>query len=150
MCWYQCGNVKQFHYFSPWSNLCFLLLILIAVGLWPKVIEIVKHKWSYGSKILPLGRERKLFRRSFSTRDGEKLLRASRCYIYTTAVAIAGILFISTERLSFCSDRSLKTYSSTGELLKFQYKVGNLPSVYFTSCAWFFHFWSSILTELFS
>ncbi|KAI3812300.1 hypothetical protein L1987_17007 [Smallanthus sonchifolius] len=93
------------------------------VGLGPKLIEIVRHKLTYGSKILPLVREGKIFRKSFSTRDGEKLMHASRCYIYTTAGAISGILFISTVRVGFCSDRSLKTYSTTGKLLKFQYKV---------------------------
>ncbi|KAJ9549460.1 hypothetical protein OSB04_022003 [Centaurea solstitialis] len=91
------------------------------VGLVPKVVEIVKHKLSYG--VLPLGREAKIFRKFFSTTDNEKLLHASRCYIYTTAGAIAGILFMSTERVGFCSDKSLQTYSTTGELLKFQYKV---------------------------
>lgn len=90
-------------------------------------MEIVKHKLSYGSKILPIGQEGKIFRRSFSTMDGEKLLHYSRCYIYTTAGAIAGILFISTERVGFCSDRPLKTYSMTGEMFKFQYKVRNRP-----------------------
>ncbi|XP_024995148.1 GEM-like protein 7 [Cynara cardunculus var. scolymus] len=93
------------------------------VSLVPKLIEIVKHKLSYGAKILPLGREAKIFTKFFSTRDSEKLLHASRCYIYTTAGAIAGILFMSTERVGFCSDRSLQTYSTTGELLKFRYKV---------------------------
>ncbi|GJV95057.1 GEM-like protein 7 [Tanacetum coccineum] len=34
-----------------------------------------------------------------------------------------GLLFVSTERVAFCSDRSIKTYSMTGEQLKFQYKV---------------------------
>ncbi|GKF66939.1 GRAM domain-containing protein, partial [Tanacetum coccineum] len=34
-----------------------------------------------------------------------------------------GLLFVSTERVAFCSDRSIKTYSTTGEQLKFQYKV---------------------------
>nr|GEV19753.1 hypothetical protein [Tanacetum cinerariifolium] len=85
----------------------------------PKIIDIVKHKLSY----LPLGREGKTFRKTFSTTDSEKLLNASRCYLYTTAGPIAGILFVSTERVGFCSDRSLKIYSTTGELLKFQYKV---------------------------
>ncbi|KAJ9549467.1 hypothetical protein OSB04_022010 [Centaurea solstitialis] len=89
----------------------------------PKLIEVVKQKLNYGAKILPLGREAKIFTRSFSTRDGEKLLHASRCYLYTTAGAIAGILFMSTERVGFCSDKSLQTYSTNGELLKFQYKV---------------------------
>ncbi|KAI3728597.1 hypothetical protein L6452_17235 [Arctium lappa] len=90
----------------------------------PKLIEIVKQKLNYGAKILPvLGREAKIFRKSFSTGDGEKLLHTSHCYLYTTAGAIAGILFMSTERVGFCSDRSLHTYSTSGELLKFQYKV---------------------------
>ncbi|PWA69790.1 GRAM domain-containing protein / ABA-responsive protein-related protein [Artemisia annua] len=87
------------------------------------LLEIVKHKLSYGAKILPLGREGKIFRKNFSTTDREKLVHASRCSLYTTAGAIEGILFMSTERVGFCSDRSLKTYSATGELLKFQYKV---------------------------
>ncbi|GJZ68250.1 GEM-like protein 7 [Tanacetum coccineum] len=93
------------------------------VGLGPKLIDTVRHKLSYGSKLLPLGREEKVFRRSFRTRDGEKLLHAFRCNIYTTAGAITGILFISTEKVAFCSEKSIKTYSTTLEVLKFQYKV---------------------------
>ncbi|GJR40507.1 GEM-like protein 6 isoform X1 [Tanacetum coccineum] len=92
------------------------------VGLGAKLIETVKHKLSYGSKLLPLGREGKIFRRRFS-RDGEKLLHASQCSIYTTAGAITDILFISTERIGFCSERAVKTYSTSLEVLKFQYKV---------------------------
>nr|XP_043608483.1 putative GEM-like protein 8 [Erigeron canadensis] len=92
-------------------------------SLGPKLIEIVKHKLIIGAKILPLGRAGKIFRKNFSTGDCEKLLHATRCSIYTTAGAIAGILFISTERVGFRSDKSLKAYSTTGELLKFQYKV---------------------------
>ncbi|GKA88606.1 GEM-like protein 7 [Tanacetum coccineum] len=79
------------------------------------LIEIVKHKLSYGAKILPLGREGKIFRKNFCTTDNEKLVHASRCSLYTTAGAIEGILFMSTERVGFCSDRSLKTYSATGD-----------------------------------
>ncbi|KAJ0740062.1 putative GEM-like protein [Helianthus annuus] len=93
------------------------------VSLGPKLLEIVKHKLSYGVKILPLGREGKIFNKNFSARDTEKLLHASRCSIYTTAGAIAGILFVTNERVGFCSDRSVKTYSAAGEMFKFQYKV---------------------------
>ncbi|KAI3728595.1 hypothetical protein L6452_17233 [Arctium lappa] len=85
-----------------------------------KLIEIVKQKLNYGAKILPvLGREAKIYRKSFSTGDGEKLLHTSHRYL----CAIAGILFMSTGRVGICSDRSLQTYSTSGELLKFQYKV---------------------------
>ncbi|KAK9052594.1 hypothetical protein SSX86_029223 [Deinandra increscens subsp. villosa] len=93
------------------------------VSLGPKLIETVKHKLSYYAKILPFGGEGRIFSKSFSMRGGEKLLHASRCSIYTTAGAITGILFISNERVGFCSDRSLKTYSAAGKVLKFQYKV---------------------------
>ncbi|KAI3812299.1 hypothetical protein L1987_17006 [Smallanthus sonchifolius] len=93
------------------------------VSLGPKLIETVKQKLSYCANILPLGREGRIFSKSFGTRDCEKLLHASRCSIYTTAGTITGILFISNERVGFCSDRSLKTYSAAGEVLKFQYKV---------------------------
>ncbi|XP_024994725.1 GEM-like protein 7 [Cynara cardunculus var. scolymus] len=101
----------------------FAVAIKDRASLVPKLMELVKQKLNYGTKILPLGREAKLFRKSFSTRDGEKLLHASRCHIYTTVGAIAGILFMSSERVGFHSDRSLQTYSTAGELLKFQYKV---------------------------
>ncbi|KAJ9549464.1 hypothetical protein OSB04_022007 [Centaurea solstitialis] len=93
------------------------------VSLVPKLMKTMKQTLSYGAKILPLGHEAKLFRKSFGTRDSEKLLHVHRCHIYTTAGAIAGILFMTTERVGFCSERSLQTYSTTGELLKFQYKV---------------------------
>ncbi|PWA80636.1 GRAM domain, PH domain-like protein [Artemisia annua] len=91
----------------------------------PKLLNIVKHKLGYGAKILPLGREGDIFSKNFGTSDYEKLVHASRCCIYTTAGAITGTLFFSSERVAFCSDRSLKTYSTTGEVLKFQYKVSN-------------------------
>jgi len=89
----------------------------------PKLIEIMKQKLSHGAKMIQLGSPGKIFKKTFSIREEEKLLQASQCYLYTTAGAIAGILFVSTERVAFCSDRSIKTYSTTGQLLKFQYKV---------------------------
>ncbi|KAI3502046.1 hypothetical protein L1887_30077 [Cichorium endivia] len=89
----------------------------------PKLIQIMKQKLSHGAKMIQIGSQGKIFRKTFSIREGEKVLQASQCYLYTTAGAIAGILFVSTERVAFCSDRSVKAYSTTGELLKFQYKV---------------------------
>ncbi|CAH1414679.1 unnamed protein product [Lactuca virosa] len=90
----------------------------------PKLIEIMKQKLSHGAQMIQLGSTPgKIFRKIFGIREEEKLLQASQCFLYTTAGVIAGILYVSTERVAFCSDRSLKTYSPTGELLKFQYKV---------------------------
>lgn len=96
------------------------------MSLGTKLIEIMKHKLTYGAKIIQFGSQDKLFRKNFSTTDKEKLLQASQCYLYTTAGAIAGLMFVSTERVAFCSHKSIKTYSTTGKLLKFQYKVRGL------------------------
>ncbi|CAI9275379.1 unnamed protein product [Lactuca saligna] len=61
----------------------------------PKLIEIMKEMLSHGAKMIQVGSQRKIFRKTFSIREGEKLLKASECNLYTTA----------------------------GKLLKFQYKV---------------------------
>ncbi|XP_031274915.1 GEM-like protein 4 [Pistacia vera] len=93
------------------------------VRLAPKITETVKGKLSLGAKILQLGGVEKIFKQLFSVREGEKLLKASQCYMSTTAGPIAGLLFISTDKVAFCSERSLKFYSKNGEIVRVHYKV---------------------------
>ncbi|CAL5430143.1 unnamed protein product [Camellia sinensis] len=93
------------------------------VRLGPKITEIVKGKLSLGSKIIRAGGVEKIFKPHFSIREGEKLLKASKCYLSTTAGPIAGLLFISTDKVAFCSDRSTKLSSPTGEFVRIRYKV---------------------------
>ncbi|KAL2921619.1 GEM-like protein 4 [Bienertia sinuspersici] len=82
------------------------------------VNKLVKGKLSF------VGGADKVFRRIFSVREGEQLLRASHCCLSTTAGPIAGRLFISTEKLAFCSERAIaKVSSPTGESLRFHYKI---------------------------
>lgn len=107
----------------------------------PKLSETVKGKLSLGARIIQQGGRENIFRKVFgmSSSDGEKLLKASQCYLSTTAGPIAGILFISTHKLSFCSERSiiLSSNSTPGEVVRTPYKVIiSLPSLppYFTSC----------------
>ncbi|KAF7123596.1 hypothetical protein RHSIM_Rhsim12G0089600 [Rhododendron simsii] len=92
------------------------------VRLGPKIAETVKGKVSLGTKILKAGGIEKLFKHHFSVREGEKLLKVSQCYLSTTAGPIAGLLFISTDKVAFCSERSIITSSPTGEL-RIRYKV---------------------------
>ncbi|KAH7856592.1 hypothetical protein Vadar_003259 [Vaccinium darrowii] len=92
------------------------------VRLGPKVAETVKGKLSLGAKILKAGGIEKLFKHHFSVREGENLLKASQCYLSTTAGPIAGLLFISTDKVAFCSERSIITPSPTGEF-RIRYKV---------------------------
>ncbi|NP_001354891.1 FIP1 [Zea mays] len=97
------------------------------VALGPNLYETVRGKLSLGARILRAGGVEKAFRRWFSVvGKGERLLRASQCYLSTTAGPIAGTLFVSTERIAFRSDRSLALTSpkrGTVVLVRVPYKV---------------------------
>ncbi|XP_043716743.1 putative GEM-like protein 8 isoform X2 [Telopea speciosissima] len=93
------------------------------VKLGPKVSATVKGKLGLGARILKVGGVEKLFKQIFSVKEGEKLLNASQCYLSTTAGPIAGLLFISTENVAFCSGRSLAFTLPTQELIRIAYKV---------------------------
>ncbi|CAL5427334.1 unnamed protein product [Camellia sinensis] len=93
------------------------------VRLGPKISKIVKGKLSLGAKIIQVGGLEKIFKHNFSVREGEKLLKASQCYLSTTAGPIAGLLFISTDKVAFCSDKSIKLSSPTGDFVRIRYKV---------------------------
>ncbi|KAK9076307.1 hypothetical protein SSX86_004641 [Deinandra increscens subsp. villosa] len=109
------NGLEREHSFGVWIE------NYVSQGL--KLIEIMKHKLSYGARIIQFGSQDKLFKKNFSIKEKEKLMQASQCYLYTTAGAIAGLLFVSTQRVAFCSHKSIKAYSTTGKMLKFQYKV---------------------------
>lgn len=94
-----------------------------AVRLGPKITDTVKGKLSLGARILQVGGVQKVFKQLFSAKDGEKLLKASQCYLSTTSGPIAGLLFISTDKVAFCSERSIKITSPKGELIRVHYKV---------------------------
>ncbi|CAN4090351.1 unnamed protein product [Withania somnifera] len=93
------------------------------VSLSQKLTETVKGKLSLGAKILQVGGLEKIFRQMFSVRDDEKLLNVSQCYLSTTTGPMAGLLFISTDKIAFCSERSIKLLSPTGKLLRIRYKA---------------------------
>jgi len=50
-------------------------------------------------------------------------VKAFQCYLSTTAGPIAGMLFISTEKISFHSDRPLNLASPKGGRTRVPYKV---------------------------
>lgn len=95
----------------------------IAVRLGPKITATVKGKLSLGARVLQVGGVEKIFKQLFSVREGAKLLKASQCYISTTSGPIAGLLFISTNKAAFCSERSIKISSPKGEFVRAHYKV---------------------------
>ncbi|XP_019158314.1 PREDICTED: GEM-like protein 7 [Ipomoea nil] len=97
------------------------------VKLGDKITETVKGKLSLGKKILQVGGVSKIFKWNFNVKEGEELLKTSQCYLSTTSGPIAGLLFISTDKIAFCSERSIKlsssSSSSSGKSLRVRYKV---------------------------
>ncbi|CAN0909018.1 GEM-like protein 4, partial [Linum grandiflorum] len=85
------------------------------VKLGSKITDTLKGKLTLGARILQVGGVRKVFRQLFSVAEGEKLLKASQCYLSTSAGPIAGLLFISTHKLAFCSERSIQLSSPEGK-----------------------------------
>ena len=104
-----------------------------AVRLGPKISETVKGKLSLGAKILQVGGVEKIFKQLFVVSEDEKLLKASQCYLSTTAGPIAGLLFVSTEKVAFCSERSIKFSSPSGKSVRVHYKVTSTTRIWIIS-----------------
>ncbi|KAI6669980.1 hypothetical protein NL676_004865 [Syzygium grande] len=99
------------------------MLISDAVRLSPGIMAMVKGKLSFRARVLQLGGIKKVFREFLGVEDGENLMGSCHCYFSTSAGPIAGLLFISTEKVAFWSERSLKVDSSGGESTKAHCKV---------------------------
>ncbi|KAM7261669.1 hypothetical protein ACFE04_020746 [Oxalis oulophora] len=98
--------------------------VLDHVRLGAKMSDMVKGKLILGARIVQLGGVDKIFKQCFGVTRDEKLLRVSQCYLSTTANPIAGLLFISSHKIAFRSERSIKVYASNGEsVLRYHYKV---------------------------
>lgn len=85
--------------------------------------ETVKGKLRLGAKIIQEGGRENIFKQVFGVREGEELLKASQCYLSTTAGPLPGLLFISTEKVAFCSERSITFPSPKGQFVRKPYKV---------------------------
>lgn len=97
------------------------------------ISEAIWGKLSLGAKIVTEGGVDNLFKLTFSVGPREKLLKTSACYLSTTTGPVVGLLFISTEKLAFCSDRPLSFMDSNGVTAWSYYRVvipvGRLRSV---------------------
>ncbi|CAH2073541.1 unnamed protein product [Thlaspi arvense] len=89
----------------------------------PKLTETVKRKLSLGARILQVGGLEKIYKRLFRVSEDEKLFKMYQCYLSTTAGPIAGLLFISSKKMAFCSERSIKVASPQGDMIRVHYKV---------------------------
>ncbi|VFQ99295.1 unnamed protein product [Cuscuta campestris] len=77
-----------------------------AVTFGQKIRDTVKGKLSLGAKIVQAWGVGNVFKSNFAFEDGEKLVKTLQCCLWTTAGPIGGLLFISTEKVCFYSERS--------------------------------------------
>ncbi|KAJ1702081.1 hypothetical protein LUZ63_001860 [Rhynchospora breviuscula] len=87
------------------------------------VSEAIKRTLCQRKIIFQAGRIEKFLRKTFSLSEEERLIEAYQCSLFTTAGPIRGRLFITSERLAFHSNKSLKFRTYNGEVAKFPYKV---------------------------
>jgi len=95
----------------------------ISVRLGANISETIKRKLSLGARILQVGGVEKIFMQYFSVKEDESLLKVSHCYLSTTSGPLSGLLFISNEKVAFCSDRSIKVFNQKGQMCRIRYKV---------------------------
>ncbi|PNY07405.1 GRAM domain protein/ABA-responsive-like protein [Trifolium pratense] len=93
------------------------------VRLGANISQTLKRKLSLGAQILQVGGVEKVFMQYFSVSEEETLLRVSHCYLSTTSGPLAGLLYISTEKVAFCSERSIKVFNQKGLMCRIRYKV---------------------------
>ncbi|KAJ7975426.1 GEM-like protein 4 [Quillaja saponaria] len=74
------------------------------VRLRSKLSDTVSSALNFGAAFVVMGGRENIFKITFGMKEGEELLKASHCYKNTTAAPIPGALFISTEKVAFCSE----------------------------------------------
>ncbi|KAL1370992.1 hypothetical protein AAHE18_01G100300 [Arachis hypogaea] len=89
----------------------------------PKISKSLNGKLSLGARILQLGGDDKVFKQFFNVREGKTLLKASTCYLLTTSGPLTGLLFILSDRVVFCNERSIKIFIGKGQMMRIYYKV---------------------------
>eukprot|EP00253_Pinus_taeda_P020325 PITA_20325 len=91
--------------------------------------ETVRGKLRLGTKIVTQGGVEKMFKSSFSIGHTEKLLKTSACYLSTSSFPVVGLLFISTEKVAFCSDNRICFTSSASSYYRVVIPLGRVRTV---------------------
>lgn len=73
----------------------------------PSLTDAAVGRIAQGTKVLAEGGYEKIFRSTFETVPEEQLQKSYACYLSTSAGPVMGILYLSTEKLAFCSDNPL-------------------------------------------
>ncbi|MBA0858829.1 hypothetical protein Goshw_000865 [Gossypium schwendimanii] len=79
----------------------------------PSLAEAAMGRIAQGTKVLAEGGYEKIFTQTFETVPEEKLQDSFACYLSTSAGPVMGVLYVSTEKLAYCSDSPLSYKNGT-------------------------------------
>lgn len=95
--------------------------LLIPVKTGPSVADAAVGRIARSTKVLAEGGYEKVFQNTFENAPEEKLLKYYGCYLSTSAGPVAGVLYLSTAKVAFCSDDPLSYKVSESEELRYSY-----------------------------
>ncbi|CAN8276555.1 unnamed protein product [Cochlearia groenlandica] len=88
----------------------------------PSFADAAMGRIAQSTKVLAEGGYEKIFRQTFETEPEEQLQSSYACYLSTSAGPVMGVLYISTEKIAYCSDNPL-SYKASGKTEWSYYKV---------------------------
>ncbi|XP_039059363.1 GEM-like protein 1 isoform X2 [Hibiscus syriacus] len=88
----------------------------------PSFADAAVGRIAQGTKVLAEGGYEKIFRTTFENAPEEQLLKTYACYLSTSAGPVMGVLYLSTQKLAFCSDNPL-SYQAGAQTQWSYYKV---------------------------
>ncbi|KAG9138518.1 hypothetical protein Leryth_012788, partial [Lithospermum erythrorhizon] len=88
----------------------------------PSFADAALGRIAQGTKVLAEGGYEKIFHQTFETAPAEKLQDAFACYLSTSVGPVMGVLYVSTEKLAYCSDNPL-SYNDSDATECSYYKV---------------------------
>ncbi|KAE8662319.1 GEM-like protein 5 [Hibiscus syriacus] len=92
----------------------------------PSVTDAAWGKVNLTEKAITMGGFESMFRNIFTTDENEKLNKAFACYLSTATGPVVGTLYLSTDRVAFCSDLPL-SFSSPSEKKTWSYYKVMIP-----------------------
>jgi hypothetical protein len=90
----------------------------------PSPVDAARGRLSQGIKLVQEGGFEGLYKATFGPMDdGEQLRKTYACYLSTSTGPVAGTLYISNLKFSFCSDRPLAYAPTSGQQAWSYYKM---------------------------
>ncbi|KAG9129187.1 hypothetical protein Leryth_006433 [Lithospermum erythrorhizon] len=78
------------------------------------------------TKVLAEGGYEKIFQQTFETVEGEELQNSFACFMSTSVGPVMGVLYVSTEKLAYCSDNPL-SYKDNDDTNQWSYYKVTIP-----------------------